>query len=483
MGISDMLNKIKSFMRKSRGDELQVLGRTSNENEGLSDNGELMEEDLPENNRYVDLGKVKAEDDFKPQTTSTYKKRSNSNSVNQDLLDATEIEDDELPSVNKRASKGKFPPALMFLSLCVFAFLLYAMFASPSPAPIITSTPAATTVATTPPVEERVMNQMPPLVMPAPPAPLEPPVSELPPTSVATTAPIPLQTVPVIAQPTVIEDPDWVVRKVNSSVFIDSKGKEVSAQPADVHSSKANDAKDTKDAKSSKDVKSSDENSMTAQGELSRNLKPLVEAKGVSASILPNRNFMIAKGTLLDCALETAIDSSLAGLITCRLTRDVYSDNGRVIMLDRGSQLVGEYKSGIAEGIVRIFVLWTRAKTPKGVVINLDSPGTDALGRSGLEGFVDTHFMERFGTAIMMSLVQESFDYAKAKAASVNANNSTVSTSSGGNNSILDRLATEQMRKSMTIPPVLYINQGANVQVMVVRDLDFSTVYGIEEKE
>lgn len=481
MGISDMLNKIKSFLRKSRGDGLQVLGRTSTENESLSDNGELLEDYLPENNRRDALGKVKAEDDFNQQTISTYKKRLNTNSVHHDLLDAAEIEDDELPSVNKRVSKGKFPPALMFLSLFVFAFLLYAMFSTPSPAPVITSTPAATTVAATPPAEERVMNQMPPLVMPAPPAPIEP-VSEVPPATITTT-PIPLQAAPVVAKPIVIEDPDWVIRKVNSGVLIDTKGKEIPTTQQDAQSSKAKDAKDTKDAKSSKDVKSSDENGMTAQGELSRNLKPLVEAKGVSASILPNRNFMIAKGTLLDCALETAIDSSLAGLITCRLTRDVYSDNGRVIMLDRGSQLVGEYKSGMAEGIVRIFVLWTRAKTPKGVVINLDSPGTDALGRSGLEGFVDTHFMERFGTAIMMSLVQESFDYAKAKAASVNANNSTVSTSSGGNNTILNRLATEQMRKSMTIPPVLYINQGANVQVMVVRDLDFSTVYGIEEKE
>lgn len=474
MGISDMFNKIKSFLRKSRGDELQVLGRSSAEDGHLADNGELLEDDLPVSNRRDVLGKVGTEDDFTQQTKATFKNRLNKNSVSNDLIDEAEIEDEELPSVNKRAGKGKFPPVLMLLAMCVFIFFLYAAFSSPTPAPVISSLPTGSSVASTPPVVDQVMNQMPPLVMPAPPEPIVP-VNELPPT-VATT-PIPLQSSPVIAKPTVIEDPDWVTRKINASVLIDTKGREGSTQPTEVQANKSKDAKDTKE------VKTSDENGIITQGELSRNLKPLVEAKGVSASILPNRNFMIAKGTLLDCALETAIDSSLAGLITCRLTRDVYSDNGRVIMLDRGSQLVGEYKSGMAEGIVRIFVLWTRAKTPKGVVINLDSPGTDALGRSGLEGFVDTHFMERFGTAIMMSLVQESFDYARAQQVGINANNSTVSTSPGRSNSILDRLATEQMRKSMTIPPVLYINQGANVQVMVVRDLDFSTVYGIEEKE
>lgn len=477
MGISDMLKKIKSFLSKSRGDQLQVLGRGSSEDENLPNNGELVDDDLPKNNRRDDLGKVNAEDNFNQQIGSSYKSRLNTNSVNNDFLDDIEIVDEELPSVNKRASKGKFPPALMFLSLGVFVFLLYAIFSSPAPMPVVQSASPASRLATTPSGGDLVMNQMPPLVMPAPPAPPAPPEPLVPVITGVTNTPIPLQTQPAVVKPIVIEDPDWATRKINSNIFIDTKGKEVQATPAEAQSTKVKDTKDTKDSKST------DEKGFVLQGELSRNLKPLVEAAGVSASILPNRNFMIAKGTLLDCALETAIDSSLAGLITCRLTRDVYSDNGRVIMLDRGSQLVGEYKSGIAEGLVRIFVLWTRAKTPKGVVINLDSPGTDALGRSGLEGFVDTHFLERFGTAIMMSLVQESFDYAKAKAASVNANNSTVSTSSGGNNSILDRLATEQMKKSITIPPVLYINQGANVQVMVVRDLDFSTVYGIEDKE
>ena len=83
--------------------------------------------------------------------------------------------------------------------------------------------------------------------------------------------------------------------------------------------------------------------------------------------------------------------------------------------------------------------------------------------------------------------VQMGFDYAKteaqAKSTASTTNISSTSSSGAGGTSILDRIATEQLKKSVSIPPVLYINQGANVQVMVVRDLDFSTVYGVEEKE
>jgi len=159
-------------------------------------------------------------------------------------------------------------------------------------------------------------------------------------------------------------------------------------------------------------------------------------------------------------------------------------------MLDRGSQLLGEYKSGIDEGMVRIFVLWTRAKTPKGVVVELNSPGTDSLGRTGFEGYVDNHFLERFGAVIMLSLVQESFDYAKA-AAAPNGNTGTVvqvapGTSAGGASSgvrTMDKLSTEMLKKFVNIPPVFSMNQGAHIEVMVVRDLDFSSVYGLELKE
>ena len=208
-------------------------------------------------------------------------------------------------------------------------------------------------------------------------------------------------------------------------------------------------------------------------GELSTLLTATKTSSG-SASMFGNQNLMLAKGTFINCALGTKLDTTIPGMTLCTLTRDIYSENGNILLLERGSEVTGEYHGKVERGMSRIFVLWNRIKTPQGIIIDLDSPGTDPLGGSGLPGYIDTHFWERFGGAIMLSLID---DFARYATNETSNGDNTINFSS--TSSATSDMATEALKNTINIPPTLYKNQGEMIGIFVARDLDFSEVYDV----
>jgi type IV secretion system protein VirB10 len=195
----------------------------------------------------------------------------------------------------------------------------------------------------------------------------------------------------------------------------------------------------------------------------------------VAAGLLPDRRWLLPKGSSIDCTLETAIDSTLPGMTSCVLASDVWGADGQVVLMERGTKLVGETRGGARQGSKRLFVLWNEARTPSGVAVDLASPGTDALGRAGVTGDVDTQFGARFGAAILISLLD-------AAAAAI-----VAAQGEGGNNVIVSTrgaqdVVSEVVRQSMDIAPVISVPQGERVAVTVARDVDFSRVYSLARK-
>ena len=192
---------------------------------------------------------------------------------------------------------------------------------------------------------------------------------------------------------------------------------------------------------------------------------------GVTANVLRNQPYLLTTGNVVPCILQTAMDSTLPGLVTCVIPQDVQGKTG-LTLLDRGTRIVGESQGGVRQGQNRVFVLWTRAETPQGVVINLASPASDTLGRSGLTGAVDTHFWARFGGALMLTIVDGALKAGVAAASNGN-NNTAIDTS--GTQSVI----AESLHNSTNIPPTIRKNQGELVSIFVARDLDFSSVYRV----
>jgi type IV secretion system protein VirB10 len=207
---------------------------------------------------------------------------------------------------------------------------------------------------------------------------------------------------------------------------------------------------------------------------LSLRLRPTV-LQPVKAELLPHPDMLITQGTIIPCTLQTAINTELAGYAKCVLPQDVRGTTGNVVLLDRGTTLIGEIQSGLMQGQDRVFVLWDRAETPDHAIIALSSPGTDELGRSGLPGAVNYHFWQRFGGAILLSVIQGAFDIGAAAASnSGSGNNTTVFNSFQSNG---QQLADTSLRATINIPPTLEKNQGDNIAIFVAKDLDFSDIY------
>jgi type IV secretion system protein VirB10 len=199
-------------------------------------------------------------------------------------------------------------------------------------------------------------------------------------------------------------------------------------------------------------------------------LRPTV-TPAVAASVLPTRRFLLPKGAFIDCTLETAIDSTLPGMTTCITATDTFGADGTVVLLERGTKLVGETRGEVSQGAARVFVLWTEARTPTGVVVPLSSPGTDELGRSGLPGEVNRHFWDRFGAAILLTVINGAVQGA------VNRENSSgsVVVSPAGSTDVM----SEILRGTLSIPPTVSKAQGDRIQVFVARDVDFRPVYAL----
>lgn len=190
------------------------------------------------------------------------------------------------------------------------------------------------------------------------------------------------------------------------------------------------------------------------------------------ARALPDRNFLVTAGSFIPCVLQTAMDSSQPGFVTCIIPRAVYSDNGRVVLMEKGTKVFGEYQGGLNRGQYRLFVLWTRAITPRGIAIDVASPATDALGRSGADGRVNNFFWQRFGTALLFSLVEDAATVGVQAVGNQGANTTRVPSDA----------ASTILQQNAEIKPVLRKNQGEDVGITVAQDFDFSNVYGLALK-
>ena len=168
----------------------------------------------------------------------------------------------------------------------------------------------------------------------------------------------------------------------------------------------------------------------------------------------------ITQGTMIPAVLETAINTDVPGFVRAVVSQDVKSYDGRRILVPRSSRLIGQYQSGLQAGQKRAYVIWTRLIRPDGVSVALASPGTAFDGSGGVPGKVDTHFFQRFGSALLLSVI------------------GGLSTAASGGSSVIvgggQTAAGAALEQNGQIGPTIRVRMGEPIRVFTARDLDFS---------
>ena len=185
-------------------------------------------------------------------------------------------------------------------------------------------------------------------------------------------------------------------------------------------------------------------------------------------------DFMLMHGTAIPCAIYTQIISEQSGYVTCRVTQDVYSANGAALLVERGSLVSGTQSVAMEQGKGRIFTTWADIATPMGVNIRIDSLGTGALGAAGIDAWVDNHYAQRFGGAIMLSFVDDALATLSDRLSSKTEVTFDNSTQNAG------EMAAKALDASINIAPTGYAFIGQRINILVVRNIDMSNVYAFE---
>lgn len=374
--------------------------------------------------------------------------------------------------------------AFGIIMLVVVGFVLYTLFSNKpqavNPAPVgavggVTDVASAPAVAPPPPAAPLVTS--PP---PAPPPPPPPPQVTAPPAPVTTPPPPPPPPLPPKTTTAAAPPPPPGVKPLGVMGGANDKSQQqrlrsnmlvINGGPAPAAST------ETKAADAA--VNEGDPNkTFTAN-----TLKASATEKAAPTR-LTNLNYTIAQGKIIDAVMESAVNTDLPGTLRAIVSRDIFAESGRQVMIPKGSRLIGTYSTSVARGQARVLIIWTRLIRPDGIDIAIGSAATDALGRGGVPGIVDNKYSEIFSAAILTSALGIGVAVAtdamsnRDSTTTTNVNGTTTTGSSAaaasaGTVATIGNISKDIVNTMLDLRPTITIDQGTKINVFVNKDLIF----------
>ncbi|KFC07117.1 VirB10 family inner membrane type IV secretion channel protein [Trabulsiella guamensis ATCC 49490] len=193
----------------------------------------------------------------------------------------------------------------------------------------------------------------------------------------------------------------------------------------------------------------------------------------------------VPENTAIPCSLDYRFVSDRAGKIRCTVTSDIWSASGNTKLIEKGTTASGIYQTGRENGMQhgqgRAFIIITKLRSRQSPYLDIplvDTSAAGPLGEAGVDGWIDSHFGQRFGGAMMVSMIPDIAAWASDSAGKKDRNTDYTENS----RQAMAEMARTTLENSINIPPTLYKNQGEIISLVTGQDIDFSAIYTLRMK-
>jgi type IV secretion system protein VirB10 len=200
---------------------------------------------------------------------------------------------------------------------------------------------------------------------------------------------------------------------------------------------------------------------------------------GIVSSFPVDRSLVLTADRYIPAILENSLNSQLPGRAIAVVERPVFGEDRRLVLIPAGSRVIGVYRAQSKYGLARLDIAWSRILRPDGVTINLDAASADVMGQSGIPGDLDTRWAEKYGSALLVSVIGAGGDWALASnstnvtsplgSTTTVQNGRTVAANRFGND--MERLGQRMVEDNLDIRPVLTVPQGTRLLIIPTEDI------------
>lgn len=170
----------------------------------------------------------------------------------------------------------------------------------------------------------------------------------------------------------------------------------------------------------------------------------------------------------IPAVLETEIESEIPSQkVIAMVEQDVVGFHGRKVLIPKGSKAIGKYEAIASPDSTRLGISWYRIITPDGINIKLTAEAVDSQGSSGLTGYVDSKWKDKYGSALLFS----SISALAQMSVPVENNNAKAAADSFSN--ALTPVVAEQLRRSLDVIPRINIPKGERIIISPLVDIWF----------